>query len=189
MVRGCTFPAKQRLNELQKYNVNYHFASHAPINMKTLILEGIYMTTTISLRLCNHHLRNIIIVSHDPDVVKNIKHRYKTAKVENAECVDVISSSEYNYGSMWLDCMNTMRTQYNLFMLPFKLKKLSDHSYVGFTYSLRGCSRKETNKLLKSFEYEVLKYGYTITHDITMKNNENKRGNQMYTTFYNVRVA
>lgn len=63
MVRGCT--SKQRLNDSQKYNVNYHFASHAPINMKTLILEGIHMTTTISLKLCNHLLRNIIIVSHD----------------------------------------------------------------------------------------------------------------------------
>lgn len=38
---------------------------------------------------------------------------------------------------MWLNGMKTMRTQYNLFMLPFKLKKLNDYSYIGFTYSLR----------------------------------------------------
>lgn len=187
MVRGdCCFPSKQRLNERQKYEVNYHFASHAPINSKSLILEGPYMITITSLKLCNHNLRNMIIVSHNTEVTIKIRHKYKKANVFNNDCIDIIKNTPHMFGSMWLDGMRTMRTQYEFFMMPFKLKKLLNGAYIGFTYTLRGCSRDETNNLLAKFEQEVTTYGYSIKQNAIMKNNEHTRGNQVYTTFYNV---
>lgn len=148
--------------------------------------EDIDMITTTSLKLCNHQLRNIVIVSHDENVVSHIKH--KCANVHNMECFDVIKNSKYKYGNMWIDGMKTFRTQYDLFVSPFKFNKLKNNGYIGFTYSLRGCSFDETNNLSKRFVQEVSIYGYSLTHDVTMKNNEHKCGNQMYTSFYHVHL-